>query len=136
MAAAARIHIAEKGHDPREFAMVATGGAGPVHVVEVARKLQIPRVLATIAAGAGSCLGLLAAPARVDRSWSNPSLVKDIDWKRVAKVYAELRADARQRARIRGRGRCGIKWWIGAEMRYAGQGHNVSVSLPWQTIGK
>ena len=50
MAAAARIHIAEKGHDPRSFAMVATGGAGPVHVVEVARKLQIPRVLATIAA--------------------------------------------------------------------------------------
>ena len=73
MAAAARIHIAEKGHDPREFAMVATGGAGPVHVVEVARKLQIPRVLATIAAGAGSCLGLLAAPARVDRAWSNPA---------------------------------------------------------------
>ena len=62
--------------------MVATGGAGPVHVVEVARKLQIPRVLATIAAGAGSCLGLLAAPARVDRSWSNPTLVTDIDWRK------------------------------------------------------
>ncbi|HEX2830783.1 MAG TPA: hydantoinase/oxoprolinase family protein [Burkholderiales bacterium] len=136
MAAAARIHIAEKGHDPREFTMVATGGAGPVHVVEVARKLQIPRVLATIAAGAGSCLGLLAAPARVDRSWSNPTLVKEIDWSRIAKVYADLRADAERELASAGAGDAKITWWIGADMRYAGQGHNVSVSVPWQKIAK
>ena len=136
MAAAARIHIAEKGHDPRAFAMVATGGAGPVHVVEVARKLRIPRVLATIAAGAGSCLGLLAAPARVDRSWSNPTLVRDIDWSRLAKVYAELRADAERELASAGAVDAGIKWYIGAEMRYAGQGHNVSVTLPWMRIDR
>lgn len=139
MASAARIHIAEKGHDPREFTMVATGGAGPVHVVEVARKLQIPQVLATIAAGAGSCLGLLAAPARVDRAWSNPTLVKDIDWGRVAKVYAGLRTDAEDElksagVKSTGAGAVKLQWWIGAEMRYAGQGHNVSVSLPWLNI--
>lgn len=134
MASAARIHIAEKGHDPREFAMVATGGAGPVHVVEVARKLQIPRVLATIAAGAGSCLGLLAAPARVDRAWSNPTLVKDIDWGRVAKVYDDLRADAEDELKSAGAATVKLQWWIGAEMRYAGQGHNVSISLPWRKV--
>jgi N-methylhydantoinase A len=135
MAAAARIHIAEKGHDPRSFAMVATGGAGPVHVVEVARKLQIPRVLATIAAGAGSCLGLLAAPARVDRSWSNPTLVAEIDWSKVMRVYAELRADAEKELKSAGADAAELKWWIGAEMRYAGQGHNVSVMLPWRRVG-
>ncbi len=134
MAAAARIHIAEKGHDPREFAMVATGGAGPVHVVEVARKLRIPRVLATIAAGAGSCLGLLAAPARVDRSWSNPTLVAEIAWKKVAQVYEELRADADDELKSAGARGAALKWWIGAEMRYAGQGHNVAVTLPWRKI--
>jgi N-methylhydantoinase A len=134
MAAAARIHIAEKGHDPREFTMVATGGAGPVHVVEVARKLQIPRVLATIAAGAGSCLGLLAAPARVDRAWSSPALVKDIDWGRVAKAYAGLRADAEDELNSAGADTARLQWWIGAEMRYAGQGHNVSVGLPWRKV--
>ncbi len=134
MASAARIHIAEKGHDPREFAMVATGGAGPVHVVEVARKLQIPHVLATIAAGAGSCLGLLTAPARVDRAWSRPALVKDIDWKHVAKVYAELRADANDELESAGADEAQLNWWIGAEMRYAGQGHNVSVTLPWRPV--
>ncbi len=135
MAAAARIHIAEKGHDPREFAMVATGGAGPVHVVEVARKLQIPRVLATIAAGAGSCLGLLAAPARVDRAWSQPCLMKDIDWKKVATAYDGMRSDAEAELNSAGASKLAIKWFIGAEMRYAGQGHNVSVSLPWRKVG-
>ena len=134
MAAAARIHIAEKGHDPRSFAMVATGGAGPVHVVEVARKLQIPRVLATIAAGAGSCLGLLAAPARVDRSWSNPTLVSAIDWKKVANAVDDMRADAEEELSSAGARDASLKWWIGAEMRYAGQGHNVSVTLPWRKV--
>jgi len=135
MAAAARIHIAEKGHDPRDFAMVATGGAGPVHVVEVARKLNIPRVLATIAAGAGSCLGLLAAPARVDRAWSQPCLLKDIAWKQVAQAYDGMRSDAETELKSAGANLKGIKWFIGAEMRYAGQGHNVSVNLPWRAVG-
>ena len=134
MAAAARIHIAEKGYDPRGFTMVATGGAGPVHTVEVARKLQIPRVLATIAAGAGSCLGLLTAPARVDRSWSNPTAIPDIEWSRVAKVYADLRADAEAELASAGESGSNLKWWIGAEMRYAGQGHNVPVMLPWRKV--
>lgn len=134
MASAARIHIAEKGYDPREFTLVATGGAGPVHAVEVAGKLQIPRVLATIAAGAGSCLGLLAAPARVDRAWSNPALVKDIDWARVAQVYGQLRASAEEELASAGAATAGLQWWIGAEMRYAGQGHNVAVSLPWRKV--
>jgi N-methylhydantoinase A len=73
MAAAARIHIAEKGLDPRSFTMVATGGAGPVHAAEVARKLGVGRLLCPIAAGAGSCLGLLAAPARVDTAAGSPA---------------------------------------------------------------
>jgi N-methylhydantoinase A len=134
MASAARIHIAEKGHDPRQFTMVATGGAGPVHVVEVARKLQIPHVLATIAAGAGSCLGLLAAPARVDRAWSAPTLLKVVDWKRVARAYGDMRADAEQELKSAGASSVKLEWYLGAEMRYAGQGHNVSVTLPWRTI--
>jgi N-methylhydantoinase A len=135
MAAAARIHIAEKGHDPRGFTLVATGGAGPVHVVEVARKLQIPRVLATIAAGAGSCLGLLAAPARADRAWSQPCLLKDIDWSQVANAYHGMRSDAEAELQSAGAGSAAVRWAIGAEMRYAGQGHNVSVSLPWRKVG-
>ncbi len=132
MASAARIHIAESGHDPRDFTMVATGGAGPVHAVEVARKLRIPRVLIPIAAGAGSCLGMLAAPARVDRAWSSPQLLVDVDWKQVAANLADLRQEAE--AELEAAGATTVEWLIGAEMRYDGQGANVPVSIPYAEV--
>ena len=134
MASAARIHIAENGHDPRTFAMVATGGAGPVHAVEVARKLRIPRVLVPIAAGAGSCLGMLAAPARVDRAWSNPQLLADTDWSQVRLNLQTLRAEGE--AELASAGARDIEWRIGAEMRYYGQGADVPVSIPFEEVGE
>ncbi len=134
MASAARIHIAEKGHDPRAFTLVATGGAGPLHAVEVARLLRIPRVLATIAAGAGSCLGLLAAPARVDRAWSSPALLSETDWDAAARVMQALRADAQAELDSAGVPAGSIAWSIGAEMRYQGQGHSVPVSIPYRGL--
>lgn len=132
MASAARIHIAEKGHDPRDFTMVATGGAGPVHAAEVARKLRIPRLLATIAAGAGSCLGMLAAPARADRSWSQPSLLAEVGWAEVARRLRSLREDAAAELAEAGARGADIQWLIGAEMRYYGQGDNVPVTIPYR----
>ena len=67
MASAARVHIAERGHDPRDYALLCTGGAGPVHAYDVARKLGLAPVICPPAAGVASALGLLVAPARVDR---------------------------------------------------------------------
>jgi N-methylhydantoinase A len=67
MAGAARVHIAERGRDPRAYALLCTGGAGPVHAYEVARKLGLRQVICPPAAGVASALGLLVAPARVDR---------------------------------------------------------------------
>jgi N-methylhydantoinase A len=132
MASAARIHIAEQGHDPREFAMIATGGAGPVHAVEVARRLRIPRVLIPVGAGAGSCLGMLAAPARADRSWSHPQLLADVDWADVGRRAQRLREEAMQELAAVGVPATDVAWQIGAEMRYDGQGYVVSVWLPYQ----
>ena len=133
MASAARVHIAENGFDPREFTMVATGGAGPVHAVEVARKLHIPRVLIPIAAGAGSCLGMLAAPARVDRAWSRPQLLGEVEWPQVAADLAELREQGL--AELEAAGAAVIEWSIGVEMRYLGQGAEVSVAIPDGAVG-
>ena len=67
MASAARVHIAERGRDPRDYALLCTGGAGPVHAQQVALKLGISRVICPPSAGVASALGLLVAPARVDR---------------------------------------------------------------------
>ncbi|MSP88431.1 MAG: hydantoinase/oxoprolinase family protein [Alphaproteobacteria bacterium] len=129
MAAAARTHIAEKGLDARRFVMVTTGGAGPVHAVDVARRLRIGTILCPIASGVGSCLGFLAAPARADRSWSRVERVAELD-------FTDLRARAKAaRAEIAGELRaCGltdrdIHWSGSAEMRYVGQGNSVKVDL-------
>lgn len=132
MASAARIHIAENGHDPREFSMVATGGAGPVHAMEVARKLRIPRVLIPIAAGAGSCLGMLAAPARVDRAWSNPQLLGETNWELVRQSLQKLKQAAE--VELASAGASEVEWRIGAEMRYYGQGAEVPVSIPYDSV--
>jgi N-methylhydantoinase A len=133
MASAARIHIAENGLDPRDFTMVATGGAGPLHAVEVARKLHIPRVLIPIAAGAGSCLGMLAAPQRVDRAWSNPQLLADVDWAQIAQNFASLRREGE--IELAAAGAKAMEWRIGAEMRYYGQGAEMPISIPYEDVG-
>ncbi len=133
MAGAVRIHIAENGHDPRDFVMVATGGAGPVHAVDLARKLRIPRVLIPIAAGAGSCLGMLAAPARVDRAWSKPELLVDTDWDVVGHQLAKLKLEGEvELASVDAKD---VEWRIGAEMRYSGQGAEVPVTIPYDSVG-
>ena len=134
VAAAARVHIAEKGLDPRSFAMVATGGAGPVHVVEVAHKLGIRRVLCPVAAGNGSCLGLLIAPPRVDRSWSKPELLEFADWidaaQRLDLAYADCMAELDQT----GVSPLAVEWSIHLEMRYEGQGDTITVTFPYGNV--
>ncbi len=134
MAAAARVHIAEKGLDPRRLTMVATGGAGPVHAVEVAGKLGIKRVLCTIVAGAGSCLGLLAAPARADRSWPRVSLLEEVDWRNAGRVLSRLHREAEGELGVAGADGERITWTLGVEVRYLGQGNAVEVMLPFADI--
>lgn len=134
MASAARVHIAEKGHDPRSFTMIATGGAGPVHAAEVARKLRIPRLLVSVGAGAGSCLGMLAAPARADRAVGRPSLLAEVNWSEVRAQLETLREDALSELVAAGAKSSDIGWELGAEMRYEGQDDNVVVRLPYEKL--
>src|SRR5215470_5534883 len=66
MAAALRIVSVERGHDPREFTLVAFGGAGPVHAARLAQELGIPRVIVPPVPGGFSALGLVASDIRRD----------------------------------------------------------------------
>lgn len=129
MAAAARTHIAEHGHDARSFTFVSTGGAGPVHAVDVARRLRIPRILCPIASGVGSCLGFLAAPARSDRSWSRLEPVHDFNQEDLARRIQEAReaiAGDLARAHV---APDDVKWRTAAEIRYVGQGARIEVDF-------
>lgn len=129
MAAAARTHIAEHGHDARAFTFVSTGGAGPVHAVDVARRLGIRRILCPIASGVGSCLGFLAAPARSDRSWSRLELVRDFDAANLAsRIDAARRAIKADLARAHVQPE-DIRWRAAAEIRYRGQGSSIEIDF-------
>src|SRR5947207_7710689 len=66
MAAAVRMHVSERGGDPSRLVVVAFGGAGPVHVCNLARKLRIGRILVPLRAGVLSALGLVRGPGAYD----------------------------------------------------------------------
>jgi len=136
MASAARTHIAEQGLDARHFTMVATGGAGPVHGVDVARRLRIREVMSPIASGVGSCLGFLAAPARSDRSWSRVERLAELN-----AAELEQRIAAAQQTIIAELAEIGLPpmeicWRLAAEIRYHGQGDSVEVVLAQHSVIK
>jgi N-methylhydantoinase A len=133
MALALQTHVIERGEDPRAFAMVAFGGAGPVHAYEVARRLHIRTVICPPAAGVASALGFLVAPFGVDLVRTFPAQLSQVDWQQVAARYAEMEAEASDLlARSGASAAAGFERRV--DMRYAGQGYTVSVALPDGTL--
>ncbi|MBL3563321.1 hydantoinase/oxoprolinase family protein, partial [Rhodovulum sulfidophilum] len=136
MAAAARVHIVERGRDPRDFAMVGFGGAGPAHAVDVARALGIARVVVPPASGAASALGFLAAPLSFEAARTLRVALGDrIDAAAINRALDAIEAEGRAhlaRAGIGGTGGPdeGITVERSAEMRLRGQMHEISVPLP------
>ena len=92
MLRALRVVSVERGHDPRDFALVAFGGAGPLHACALAEELGIEAVLVPQAAGVLSALGLVASEERRDRVVSHLRLLTD-----VGELPAEGHADLRYR---------------------------------------
>jgi N-methylhydantoinase A len=94
MAEALRIVSVERGHDPREFALVAFGGAGPVHAAALAAELQIPEVIVPPAPGAFSALGLVASDLKRDYSRTLYADLATLDPARVDERLSEMEATA------------------------------------------
>ena len=130
MASAARVHIAEQGQDVREFTLLATGGAGPVHVYYVAKKLGLKRLICPASAGVASALGLLIAPARVDRTGTVSQRFSEIDWQDLEAQYKVLEADASTVIEETGFLPAEATVTRLADMRFAGQGFEIILELP------
>jgi N-methylhydantoinase A len=130
MAGAARVAIAERGRVPSEYALLATGGAGPVHAWHVARKLGVTRVVCPPGAGAGSTIGMLMAPARVDRVQSFTPALGGADMASVEKVFAELEKESLEVLRLTGADVEARTVKRLADMRYIGQGSEITVTMP------
>jgi N-methylhydantoinase A len=134
MATATRVHMAELGMDPREFSMIAFGGAGPVHGCQVAGKIGLKRVIAPLGAGTLSALGVLVAAPALDFTQPYVSRLDDIDWGRLNAIYRDM-----ERKGIEVLNRAGVKgeeviFKRTADMRYVGQGYEISVPIPDGTL--
>ena len=130
MAGAARVAIAERGRIPAEYALLATGGAGPVHAWNVARKLGVTRVVCPPGAGAGSTIGMLMAPARVDRVASFNAALAGADFAEAEAIFAAQEKESLEVLRPTGADAEGRVVRRLADMRYIGQGSEVTVVMP------
>jgi N-methylhydantoinase A len=120
----------ERGLDAADFTMVAYGGAGPLHAVDVAREIGIRSVIIPNAPGVFSAFGMLFADLRYDfvRTWF--TRLEDADFAGMEEVYGELEDLGRQAVTATNvtPQHVGVK--RAADMRYVGQEHAVTVDLP------
>ena len=130
MASAARVHIAERGRDPQRYALFCTGGAGPVHAYYVARKIGAKTLICPPSAGVASALGLLVAPARVDRVATLGMRLDRGDWKALEAAFVALEAQARAIIEATGIPLEHPVVQRYADGRFVGQGYDLVVPLP------
>jgi len=130
MAAAARIHGIERGRDLRQYPLFAFGGAGPVHCWQVAKILKVPRILIPFGAGAMSAYGLLAAPLAFDFVRTGRQRLDRADWPAINRLFAEMEEEGRALLARAGVAPADIHLSRIAEMRHAGQGHEVECAMP------
>jgi N-methylhydantoinase A len=129
MANAARVHVAERGKDSRRYTLLATGGAGPVHAYYVAKKLGLRELIAPPGAGVASALGLLIAPARIDRVATVAREMEQIIWPELEGTFVRLETEATSvlAATLPGKPAAIERF---ADIRYVGQASELVVRLP------
>ena len=135
MAAAARIHLIERHRDPRNFAIIAFGGAGPLHAAEVARSLGVKQVITPLAAGVTSALGCLTAALSFQEVHSLPGLLRESDWGTVNAMYDVVAARNLERLSRVGISPDEVRMARSADMRLVGQIHEIEVPVPGGELG-
>jgi N-methylhydantoinase A len=133
MVGAIRLVSIERGHDPRLFTLVPFGGAGPLHGLDLAGLLGIPRTLVPRNPGVLSTVGLLNADLRNDfvrtRVWEGP----DLPVEPIRAAFDDLEAEARA-SLGEDAARTGVTLRRSADLRYRGQGSELQVDVPDRPI--
>ena len=135
MATAARMHASEQGLDIRGSALVAFGGAGPVHAYRVAKLLGINTVVCPLGAGVMSSIGMLVAPKSFDSVQSYISRLDSVDWDHVGSIYEAMESSAVELLTAAGVEAEDIRMERSADMRYVGQGFEIVVPVPGGKLG-
>jgi N-methylhydantoinase A len=124
MSLAVRQVSVEKGYDPRDFAMVASGGAGPLHATAIARDLRIPTVVIPWFPSHFSAMGMLMADERHDAVRTYPAALTALDFGELERILEELEADLC--AMTRG-GAPSLAYFL--DLRYVGQEFSLSTPV-------
>ena len=132
MSLAVREVSVEKGYDPRDFVMVASGGAGPLHVMAIARELHIPTVIVPLFPSHFSALGMLLADERHDFIRTFYADLAAIDFERLVTVYEEMVAEAEGGLRHAKK----AERQIHLDLRYMGQEFTLQVPVTLAQLKK
>jgi len=126
MEKAIRVVSIERGYDPRQFALVAFGGAGGMHACELAQALRIPRVIVPAYPGGLSALGILISDVVKDHSRTVLMRVRNLPGKELDSLYGELRRALSEELRKEGwQGRAVFE--RSCDLRYRGQGYELNL---------
>ena len=127
MALASRVHILEHGEDPRTHTVIAFGGAGPVHAYAVAEKLDVDHLVFPPAAGVASALGMLLAAPKIHMVQTHYCPLRLVDWNKMKAEFDQLAKKAE--LDLQDIGGSSVELTTMLDLRYAGQGYEVSVEL-------
>ena len=130
MADQIRLVTIKRGYDPRQFALVVLGGAGPVHGAALAEEMGMPEVLVPEAPGVLAAFGLLAAAIEHHHARTLHARTDAADLDAVARCLAELDAAGRGRMREEGVPADAVRVAYAADMRYVGQAYELEVPVP------
>jgi N-methylhydantoinase A/oxoprolinase/acetone carboxylase beta subunit len=134
MIAATRIHIAERGADARRMFLIAFGGAGPMHADPIARALGMRGYIVPAGAGVTSALGFLTAPASFELARGFVGAVTQERLADIEALYAALEEEGRTLLRGAGVADAEMTFLRQADLRHAGQGHEIVVDLPFARL--
>ena len=135
MAGAIRLVSLSRGHDPRDFALFAFGGAGPLHALALARELSIPTVLVPARPGITNALGCVVADLRHDYVRTVNKPLSALDDATVARIYAEQSAEGEATIGREGVPVRELRRVHSADMQFQGQSHILSVGVDRPDIG-
>ncbi|MDP7547750.1 MAG: hydantoinase/oxoprolinase family protein, partial [Alphaproteobacteria bacterium] len=129
MANAIRSRTVQKGHDPREFSLVAFGGAGPLHGVEVARDLGIPEVIIPPYPGITSAAGLLTTDLKYDAIRTEFQTSGNVDGERLSRDFDTMRDTLATQFKADGLESSTVAYQRSGDLRYVGQGYELRVPV-------
>ena len=134
MSNAARVHAVEQGKVAADHAVIAFGGAAPLHAGRLADKLGVDTIVVPTDAGVGSAVGFLRAPVAYEVVRSRNMRLRDFDAGAANAIIDEMRAEALDVVRS-GAPDARLDEVRGAYMRYVGQGHEIFVAFPVRALG-